>query len=93
MKPIINLDEVTFEHHTHGDKFEARDGPLSERLGAKQHGYSIAVVPPGRGGGAAMLGAGASLRWGERFSAKMALPKPREASAAGGAGRLRRGRC
>jgi hypothetical protein len=50
-EPIINLDEVTFEHHTHGDKFEARDGPISERLGAKQLGYSIAVVPPGRKGG------------------------------------------
>jgi uncharacterized cupin superfamily protein len=46
--PVINLDEVVLEHHAHGERFEAGDGPISPRLGARQLGYSVAVVPPGK---------------------------------------------
>jgi uncharacterized cupin superfamily protein len=48
MKPIINLDEVAFERVSHGEKFEVRDGALAAAVGAKQLGYSLAVVPPGK---------------------------------------------
>jgi uncharacterized cupin superfamily protein len=48
MKPILNLDEVVLEHHAHGEKFEAGDGTIGSVVGAKQLGYSLAVVPPGK---------------------------------------------
>src|SRR5690242_5320441 len=46
--PILNLDEVQFEHVAHGERFEVRDGPISHVIGGKQLGYSLAVVPPGK---------------------------------------------
>jgi len=48
MKPIVNLDEVVLRRLSHGDKFEVLEGPISAAAGAKQLGYSIAVVPPGK---------------------------------------------
>jgi uncharacterized cupin superfamily protein len=48
MKPIINLDEVVLERSSHGDRFEVLDGPIGAMVGAKQLGYSLAVVPPGK---------------------------------------------
>lgn len=48
MKAILNIDDVVSEHHTHGDKFEATDGPMGEHVGARQLGYSIITVPPGK---------------------------------------------
>jgi uncharacterized cupin superfamily protein len=48
VKPTLNLDEVALEHISHGEKFDVRDGPISAVLGAKQLGYSLAVVPPGK---------------------------------------------
>ena len=48
MKPILNLDEVTFERYSHGDKFDVRDAPIAAPLGAKLLGYSLAAVPPGK---------------------------------------------
>jgi uncharacterized cupin superfamily protein len=48
VKPILNLDEVAFEHVSHGPRFEVNDGAISPVVGAKQLGYSLAVVPPGK---------------------------------------------
>lgn len=48
MKHIINLDEIAFDHVSHGDKFDARDGAIGPAVGAKQLGYSLIVVPPGK---------------------------------------------
>jgi uncharacterized cupin superfamily protein len=48
VNPILHLDEVVLEHHTHGESFEARDGAISERIGARLLGYSLTVVPPGK---------------------------------------------
>jgi uncharacterized cupin superfamily protein len=48
MKPIANLDEIVPERHAHGERFEAGDGPIGPRVGARQLGYSLAVVPPGK---------------------------------------------
>lgn len=48
MKPIINLDEVPLDRYAHGDRFEVRDGGIGPLVGAKQLGYSLLVVPPGK---------------------------------------------
>jgi uncharacterized cupin superfamily protein len=48
MKPIINLDELSPEHLSHGDKFEVLDGPISSVIGGMKLGYSLAVVPAGK---------------------------------------------
>lgn len=48
MKPIINADDVAFVHHTHGDRFEARDGSASSAIGCKLLGCSVIDVPPGK---------------------------------------------
>lgn len=48
MKPIVNLADVTLEHHHHGDAFEARDGSVIDALGARLLGCSLTVVPPGK---------------------------------------------
>jgi uncharacterized cupin superfamily protein len=48
VKPILNLDDVKLDPYSHGDKFEVRDGTIGAVIGAKQLGYSLAVVPPGK---------------------------------------------
>jgi uncharacterized cupin superfamily protein len=48
VKPILNLDQVSLEHYSHGEKFDVLDGPMGPALGAKQLGYSLSVVPPGK---------------------------------------------
>jgi uncharacterized cupin superfamily protein len=45
---IINLDAVPLEHHTHGEKFEARYGHVAPLVGARQLGAGYHVVPPGK---------------------------------------------
>ncbi len=48
MRPIINLDEVVLERFSHGERFETQDGAIGPQLGARQLGYSLNVVPPGK---------------------------------------------
>jgi uncharacterized cupin superfamily protein len=48
MKPIVNLADVTCERVAHGEKFEVADGSVSTRIGAKQLGCSLMVVPKGK---------------------------------------------
>jgi uncharacterized cupin superfamily protein len=48
MKPIINLEDLALERLSHGEKFEVLDGAIGQGIGAKQLGYSLAVVPPGK---------------------------------------------
>ena len=48
MKRIINVAEIALEHFAHGDKFEVEDGAIGPVVGARQLGYSLAVVPPGK---------------------------------------------
>jgi uncharacterized cupin superfamily protein len=45
-KPFINLDEVQMEVDEHGP-FKSSYGVISDHIGAKKLGYSLAVVPPG----------------------------------------------
>jgi uncharacterized cupin superfamily protein len=48
VKPILNLEDVALERVAHGEKFEVMDGAIGVVIGAKQLGYSLAVVPPGK---------------------------------------------
>jgi uncharacterized cupin superfamily protein len=48
VKPIINLADLTLKRLSHGDKFEVQEGSISPVVGAKQLGYSLAMVAPGK---------------------------------------------
>jgi uncharacterized cupin superfamily protein len=48
VKHIINIDAVPLEHHTYGEKFEARYGHVAPAIGAKLLGCGVHVVPPGK---------------------------------------------
>jgi uncharacterized cupin superfamily protein len=45
---VVNVDELSLEHGTQGDKFEWRSARIGPQLGAKDLGYSYDVVPPGK---------------------------------------------
>ena len=57
-KPIINLKEVEFMEFGHGvampgagqadEKFKAKIGFVSRKIGARKLGYNLTVVPPGK---------------------------------------------
>ena len=47
-KHILNIADVEFHPFGHGDKFEARIGSISPRLGAQKLGYNLTVLPPGK---------------------------------------------
>jgi uncharacterized cupin superfamily protein len=55
-KPIINVAEVTLEGTSPlfaptgpaAERFEAKTGAISSRIGAQTLGYNITVVPPGK---------------------------------------------
>ncbi len=46
--PIINIADVEFQPWGHGDRFEARFGRISPKIGARKLGYNLTVVPPGK---------------------------------------------
>jgi uncharacterized cupin superfamily protein len=47
--PIVNLDQLEFDRDTrHGERFEARLAPVALKLGARQLGYNVTAVPPGK---------------------------------------------
>jgi uncharacterized cupin superfamily protein len=52
--PILNLADVTFEPHPRpapaplDARFQARFARIGERIGARQLGYNVTVVPPGK---------------------------------------------
>jgi uncharacterized cupin superfamily protein len=55
VRPILNLDQVILEHDgnqrlpgTLGERFDLRRGPIAERIGARQLGYRLIVVAPGK---------------------------------------------
>jgi uncharacterized cupin superfamily protein len=48
MKRIINLDELEFHAHSHGESFEARGVNVSEDIGAIKLGYGVTCVPAGK---------------------------------------------
>jgi uncharacterized cupin superfamily protein len=52
--PILNLADVALESHPRpapgalAERFEARFGRIGEKIGARQLGYNVTVVPPGK---------------------------------------------
>ena len=48
MKPLINLDEVEFTDIEDNGYFTSRRAQFSDRIGAKQLGYNLTVLPPGK---------------------------------------------
>jgi len=48
MKPIINLDELTFDDVEENGFFTSSRSLFSARLGARKLGYNLTVLPPGK---------------------------------------------
>jgi uncharacterized cupin superfamily protein len=47
-KPIMNLDEVVFDDVEENGKYTSSRGQISDHIGARQLGYNLTVVPPGK---------------------------------------------
>jgi uncharacterized cupin superfamily protein len=45
---ILNIDDIEYQNWEHGDRFEAKLGAVSSRIGAKKLGYNVTVLPPGK---------------------------------------------
>ena len=48
MKPVVNLDELEWQSHSHGDAFAAKGKGISQFLGAQRLGYRTHLVAPGK---------------------------------------------
>jgi len=48
IKPVMNLADVPLTDWQHGEKFTAKIGSFARTIGAKQLGYMLTVVPPGK---------------------------------------------
>ena len=48
MKPVMNLDEVVFGDVEKNGLYTSRRGFIGERIGARQLGYNLTVLPPGK---------------------------------------------
>ena len=48
MKPLMNLAEVEFDDIEDNGIYTSKRGQISDRIGAKQLGYNLTVVPPGK---------------------------------------------
>lgn len=47
-KPFMNLDEVVFDDVEENGRFTSSRGQISDHIGARQLGYNLTVVPPGK---------------------------------------------
>jgi len=45
---IINIKDLEFRPFGHGERFEAKIGAVSSRIGARKLGYNLTVLPPGK---------------------------------------------
>ena len=45
---ILNIDELEYQAWGHGDRFEAKMGAISSRIGAQKLGYNLTVLSPGK---------------------------------------------
>jgi uncharacterized cupin superfamily protein len=48
VKPIMNLDEVTFDDIEKNGLYTSSRGQFSGHIGAKKLGYNLTVLPPGK---------------------------------------------
>lgn len=47
-RPIMNLDEVKFDDVEENGRYTSSRGQISNHIGAKQLGYNLTVLPPGK---------------------------------------------
>jgi uncharacterized cupin superfamily protein len=47
-KPIMNLDEVEFDDVEDNGIYTSRRGQIAAHIGARQLGYNLTVLPPGK---------------------------------------------
>lgn len=47
-KPILNLDEVEFDDVEENGLYTSSRGQIGTRIGARQLGYNLTVLPPGK---------------------------------------------
>lgn len=45
---ILNIDDIEYQAWQHGDRFEAKLGAVSSRIGAKKLGYNVTVLALGK---------------------------------------------
>ena len=50
MKPVINLDELDYEHAPETGPFQQSWANIGSRIGARKLGYNLTIVPPGKRG-------------------------------------------
>ena len=48
VKPVMNLDEVVFDDVEENGRFTSRRGSIGRHIGARQLGYNLTVLPPGK---------------------------------------------
>ncbi len=48
MKPIMNLDEVHFDDVEESGIYTSSRGQISDHIGARQLGYNLTLLPPGK---------------------------------------------
>ena len=48
MKPIVNLDDVTFDDVEENGLYTSSRGRISDHIGARDLGYNLTVLPPGK---------------------------------------------
>lgn len=47
-KPILNLEDIEYARFGKGERFEARRGPVSSKVGAEKLGYAVIRLEPGK---------------------------------------------
>ena len=48
VKPIMNLDEVAFEDVEENGLYTSSRGQISDHIGARDLGYNLTILPPGK---------------------------------------------
>jgi len=48
IKPVMNLDEVAFDDVEDNGIYTSRRGQIGAHIGARQLGYNLTVLPPGK---------------------------------------------
>jgi uncharacterized cupin superfamily protein len=48
MKPVMNIDDVTFDDVEENGVYTSSRDRISDRIGAKKLGYNLTVLPPGK---------------------------------------------
>ena len=48
MKPVMNLDDVKFDDIEENGLYTSSRGQISDHIGAKNLGYNLTVLPPGK---------------------------------------------